>query len=229
MKILAFDTSTKFLSIACLSGGDVRSEFHEDVGIRHSEILVPTIKDELGSAGWAIKDVDLIAVGLGPGSFTGLRIAVATVKGFAAMLGTGVVGVPTMDAIVMNLGCGKSSPVKYAAPLLDARKGKVYTCIYRMTGPVPERVTEYMLAEAGEVMEKLEEEVLFFGDAVDKYRETLDRCRKARYDECLDWYPRAADIGRIGLGTSSKSLHDPETLEPLYLHSRECNITQKNT
>ena len=82
MKILSFDTSTKFLTIALLEDEAVKAEFHEDVGIRHSEILVSTIKDMLGKLEWKMEDIELMCVGLGPGSFTGIRIAVATVKGY---------------------------------------------------------------------------------------------------------------------------------------------------
>ena len=71
------------------------------MGIRHSEILVSTIKDILEKVSWSLKDIELICVGLGPGSFTGLRIAVSTVKGLALVIGCKVVGVATMDAMVM--------------------------------------------------------------------------------------------------------------------------------
>ena len=121
MKILAFDTSTKFLSVACLEGEELKAEFHEDVGIGHSEMLVPTFKDLLRKLDWKIIDVGLVCVGLGPGSFTGLRIAAATVKGLAAVIETKLVGVPSMDAMVLNFPTGE----KNVATLLDARKGKV--------------------------------------------------------------------------------------------------------
>ena len=135
MKTLAFDTSTKFLTIAGLDDDHVLSSFHEDVGIRHSEILVPTIDDVLLKAGWRLKDVDLIAVGIGPGSFTGLRIAVATVKGFLTVINAKVVGVPAMDAIAMNAPQDK----KMIAPFLDARKEKVYSCMYERKKRCPDK------------------------------------------------------------------------------------------
>ncbi|MGB3111451.1 MAG: tRNA (adenosine(37)-N6)-threonylcarbamoyltransferase complex dimerization subunit type 1 TsaB, partial [Candidatus Omnitrophota bacterium] len=96
MKTLAFDTSTKYLTIACLEGEEVKAEFHKDVGIGHSEILVPTFKGLLEKLDWKITGIDLVCVGIGPGSFTGLRIAVATVKGLAAVIKNKLVGVPSM-------------------------------------------------------------------------------------------------------------------------------------
>ena len=222
MKILSFDTSTKFLSIACHEDEELKASYHEDAGIRHSEILIPAIKDLLQSINWGIKDIELICAGLGPGSFTGLRIAVATVKGLAAVLGTKVLGVPTMDAIIRNAPRG----IKTVAPLLDARKGKVYTCVYECCDNEANRTTDYLLADLDDFLTGLEKEVFFFGDGVLKYRSKLDPCSLAKYDPELDWYPRAEDIGRIGYKRSLTSTDDPETIEPLYLHPKECNITK---
>lgn len=224
MKILAFDTSTKFLSIALLEDDKTAAEFHEEAGIRHSEILVPTIKDMVKKANWETHDIDLIAIGVGPGSFTGLRIAVATVKGLAAVLQSKVIGVPTMDAMVMNFPAGKGR----IAPLLDARKGKVYSCIYERSGGEPVRISDYLLITAEELLNSLDQEVTFFGDAVAKYKERLDKHPIARYIDNVDWYPRAAEIGRIGLRRSALSgTCKPEEIEPLYLHAKECNITKR--
>ncbi|MFH1552792.1 MAG: tRNA (adenosine(37)-N6)-threonylcarbamoyltransferase complex dimerization subunit type 1 TsaB [Candidatus Omnitrophota bacterium] len=224
MRILAFDTSTKFLSIACLENTDVVARFHEDVGIRHSEIIVPTIEKMLGKINWTIAEVELVCVGLGPGSFTGLRIAVATVKGFAAAVENKVVGVPTMDAMVMNLSFAE----KRVAPFIDARKGKVYTCIYDRTGREAKKLTDYLLVTVDEFLKSLDEEVLFFGDAVTKYKDELENSSLARYDEKVDWYPRAENIGRIGYKKALTATDDPKDIEPLYLHAKEANITEEN-
>lgn len=225
MKILAFDTSTKYLSIACLEDSNVRLEFHEDVGIQHSEILIPTIKSTLEKLNWTIKDVELVCVGLGPGSFTGLRIALATVKGMALVLHNKVVGVPSMDAIIMNLPRGKYT---LAAPFLDARKEKVYTCIYDVSDEEPKRTTDYLLTTADEFLSNLKKEVFFLGDAVTKYKEKLDQYPLAFYQEDINWHPKASEIGRIGFKKSLTKTDDPERLNPLYLHTKECNIVQRS-
>ncbi|NQT32178.1 MAG: tRNA (adenosine(37)-N6)-threonylcarbamoyltransferase complex dimerization subunit type 1 TsaB [Candidatus Omnitrophica bacterium] len=219
MKTLAFDTSTKFLTVALFDSCAMKASFHKDAGIRHSEILVPTIKDLLEGVKWNVSDIDLIAVGLGPGSFTGLRIGIATVKGLAASLGCKVVGVPTMDAIIQNVPLEK----KRIAPLIDARKEKVYTCIYERGN----RITDYLLVECDEFLDQLTEEVLFFGDGVIKYKEKLDAHSLAMYDESIDWYPRATNIGLIGIEKSLSGVDSPETIDPLYLHEKECNITHQ--
>lgn len=221
MKILSFDTSTKFLTIALLEDEAVKAEFHEDVGIRHSEILVSTIKDMLGKLEWKMEDIELMCVGLGPGSFTGIRIAVATVKGFAAVLNNKIIGVPSMDAMIMNFPSGKS----FAAPLLDARKEKVYTCIYDCRQDQPIRTTDYSLTTIDDLLGSLKEEVVFFGDGTEKYEEKLKEYSLAGYDKDVDWYPKASRIGQIGFKRSKHVTDNPETIEPMYLHAKECNIT----
>jgi len=194
-----------------------------DSGIRHSEILIPTVESMLKDINWTIQDVDLIAVGLGPGSFTGLRIGVATVKAIQAACSSKIIGVPTMDAIAINAPKDK----KRVAPFLDAHKGKIYTCIYERSGETFKRITEYLLVQADEFLESLEEETFFFGGGIEKYKKELDSCDFAEYMENIKWEPKADDIGRLAFGRVSEGYHDASELEPLYLHPRDCAITKK--
>lgn len=222
MKILALDTSTRFLSIALMDGESVKAEYHEEAGIKHSEILIPTIKDMLEGTGWKISDIDLIAVGLGPGSFTGLRIAVSTVKALAASSSLKLKGVPTMDAMAENAIKGNT----LVAPLLDAHKGKVYSAIYKRESDVLKRTTDYSLLTIDELLSSLKEKVLFFGDAIGKFKDELDACKNAEYSQDTDWYPKASVIGRLALERIGEGEDSPEEIDPLYLHAKECNITK---
>ncbi|MFA6635963.1 MAG: tRNA (adenosine(37)-N6)-threonylcarbamoyltransferase complex dimerization subunit type 1 TsaB [Candidatus Omnitrophota bacterium] len=224
MKILAFDTSTEFLSLACLDNGDVAAEIHERAGIKHSEILVPRIKDILEKAGWSIHDIELLAIGVGPGSFTGLRIGVSTVKGLSLVIRPRIVAVSSLDAIAMRAPEGKELIV----PVLDAHKGKVYACVYersRVGGP--EKRTEYMLCNVESIKDKITEEAVVFGSAIDKYRSELQKWPMARIMDNVDWFPRAVDIGRTALRLSSEAEIPAGDLEPMYLYSKECNILKK--
>jgi len=215
MKTLALDTSTRFLSIACLEDGQEKSAFHEDVGIKHSELLSLTIKGLISKLTWKVGDIDHISVGIGPGSFTGLRIAVAAVKAMTLVLGNKVSAVPTMDAIVRNY----KGPERFAAPLLDARKGKVYSCTYDMKGDNPVKITDYTLTTIDELLNTLKENTIFFGDGIEVYKKELDDCPLALCDTGIDWYPKAADIGRISLQTPEYTIDDIANLNPLYLHA----------
>ncbi len=98
MKILSVDTSTKFLTLAVYNEGRV-CEYNLETGNRLSVLLVPHIKIVLKAAGMSLRDIDYFACGLGPGSFTGLRIGVSAVKGFSFALNKPVIGIPTLDAL----------------------------------------------------------------------------------------------------------------------------------
>ena len=224
MKILAIDTSTEFLSVACLEDRKTVCCEHERVGIKHSEILVSRIRDMLKQAQWDIVNVDLIAFGSGPGSFTGLRIGASTVKGFALVSGTKLVGVPTLDAIAERGPAGKGLVI----PVLDAHKGKVYSCVYEknVSGEL-ERKTDYLLCDVEKLRTYVTGKAVFFGSGLDKYGKELEKWPMAEIEGALDWYPRAEDIGRMGLELSQVGTVSPDNLEPMYLYPKECNVLKK--
>ncbi len=221
MKTLSFDTSTKFLSIACLEDEKVVYEYHEEAGIRHSEILIPEIKKILEKISWKLEDIGLIAVGLGPGSFTGLRIAVATVKGLSSALNCKIVGVPSMDAIVMNYKGNE----KQVAPLLNAHKEKVYSCIYEHDGDNYKRLTDYMLLKIDDLLKMINKKTVFLGDGIEIYKNKLDNSKECVYLKGATWQPKAVNIARLGLKKFfAGNIDSPETIDPLYLYEKECNI-----
>ncbi|MBF0253292.1 MAG: tRNA (adenosine(37)-N6)-threonylcarbamoyltransferase complex dimerization subunit type 1 TsaB [Candidatus Omnitrophica bacterium] len=210
MKILAFDTSSNYLTVSLSKDNKILSSFHEDVGLKHNEILMSTINTVLVEAGLTIKDIDLIAVGIGPGSFTGLRIAAATAKGISAVLGTKIAAVPTFDIIAMNY-IGKK--IKKLTVVMDARKNKVYTASYDISGEFPLKLTDCILVEKEKIYFN-ENGVTFVGDILD----ALDN----------DFCPKAINIARLGENLfHNKRLIDPSELDPLYIYSKECSMTGK--
>ena len=130
MMILAIDTSTRVSSVALVEDGRVVAELNQDTRLTHSERLMPQIKQLLDIAEKTTRDLSAIAVSIGPGSFTGLRIGMATAKTMAYALGIPVVGVPTLDALAWN--CPLDGV--HLVPMLDAQKGNVYTARYRFAG-----------------------------------------------------------------------------------------------
>ncbi|MDD5421865.1 MAG: tRNA (adenosine(37)-N6)-threonylcarbamoyltransferase complex dimerization subunit type 1 TsaB [Candidatus Omnitrophota bacterium] len=217
MKLLAIDTSTEYLSLAVTDGGRVLSSFHEKAAMKHSSLLVPMIDRVLKKAKLTPHGIDGICVSAGPGSFTGLRIGITTVKGFAYALKKRIVAVPTLDVIAYNAEGFKG----FLCPVLDARKGKVYACIYRSDGKSIKRLSKYLLLPAKELMEKMRgKNALFMGDAIDQV--------EIKKDYLKDWYPRAEVVAALGSQYFRKKKYvKPEELEPMYLYSRECDITGK--
>src|SRR6266566_866625 len=130
MRVLAVETSTMSGGAALLDGERVVGEYTLDVRVTHSERLMAAIDQLLNDAGWSAGDLEGLAVAVGPGSFTGLRVGLSTVKGLALALAIPIAAVPTLDAMAAMLPFA-ALPV---VPVLDARKREVYASRYRWTG-----------------------------------------------------------------------------------------------
>jgi tRNA threonylcarbamoyladenosine biosynthesis protein TsaB len=137
MKILALDASGPTASAALCEGGKLIALSYADCGLKHSVTLLPMAGELLARAGWTAVGLDLLAVTNGPGSFTGLRIAVSAVKGLALVHGTPCVGVSSLEALAW---CVNKDGL--ACALMDARRGEFYTAAFRVEGGIPRRLTE---------------------------------------------------------------------------------------
>jgi tRNA threonylcarbamoyladenosine biosynthesis protein TsaB len=122
MKILAIDTSGSTQSVALLQGDELRQEDRSPLNSSHTETLLPTLGDLLQRESWSLKDVGLLAVTVGPGSFTGLRIGLATAKGLSRAHGIPTVGVGTLEAMAFP----HLDKTICVLPCLDARQGEIY-------------------------------------------------------------------------------------------------------
>jgi tRNA threonylcarbamoyladenosine biosynthesis protein TsaB len=160
VRVLAVETSTLAGGVALIDGDRVVGEYVLDVRVTHSERLMPAIDRVLTDAGLRARDLEGLAVAVGPGSFTGLRIGISTVKGLALALDLPVAAVPTLDALAAGLPFARH-PV---CPVLDARKGEVYACLYRWDGQGMRRDWEYLALAPAELAGRLHEPVILLGD-----------------------------------------------------------------
>jgi tRNA threonylcarbamoyladenosine biosynthesis protein TsaB len=156
MNILAFDSSTPTLSVALVTA-EGSATFSIDIGTKHTERLMDAIDICVSRSGIAKSELDLVACALGPGSFTGLRIGMATAKGLALALGLPWVAVPVLDCHAFGLECFTGLVV----PVLDGKKGRLYAAIYRRGL----RSGDWLDIAQGELLGKLDAyaEVLFCG------------------------------------------------------------------
>jgi tRNA threonylcarbamoyladenosine biosynthesis protein TsaB len=127
MRILALDTSTFVGTVAVLRDGELLSEWSASVRASHGETLLPRLALALERAELTLADIDMFAVGLGPGSFTGVRIGVATAKGLALAEGKPLVGVTSLRVIARGMAAGTLRAVA-----VDAHKGEVYCALYEL-------------------------------------------------------------------------------------------------
>ncbi|KXT72433.1 Inactive metal-dependent protease, putative molecular chaperone [Streptococcus sp. DD10] len=197
MKILAFDTSSKALSVAILEDDHLLAETTLTIKKNHSVTLMPTIDFLMKSLDLTPKDLNRIVVAKGPGSYTGLRIAVATAKTLAQTLKIDLVGVSSLLALVPEDVSG------LVVPIMDARRNNVYVGFYKDGRTVfPEG---HMAVE--QVIERLEDaiELTFVGEIEPFEKQIRESLPSAKIQSSL---PNAALIGRLGRKGVSEEVHD---------------------
>jgi tRNA threonylcarbamoyladenosine biosynthesis protein TsaB len=144
--ILAIDTSTRQAGVALVERGHTMAELTWDVDLGHSHVLTDTIDTSLGLAGRSVGQIGAIAVAIGPGSFSGLRVGISEGKGLALAIDAPIVGVSTLDAIALQAIC--LSPEVWA--VLPAGRGQVYTAQYEGDWHTFHRATDYMILDMAE-------------------------------------------------------------------------------
>jgi len=223
MKVLGIDTSTMSGSIGLIQDEEVISEYLLNVSVTHSERLLDAIGFVLRNARCAVEDLDGLAVSLGPGSFTGVRIGVSTVKGLAYASRKPLVGVSTLDVLAFQV-----SPTPYLiCPVIDARKGEVYTAFYRYLESTPKRQSEYQVIRPDVLIGMVKEQTIFVGNGVKTFREVLQKSLEslATFPPVPFHLPHGASVARLGLKFLQKGdLLDLATFSPLYVRPSEAEI-----
>ena len=151
MKLLAIDSSGLVASVAVVCDEELIGEFTVNYKKTHSQTLLPMLHRLAEMTELDLGSLDAIAVAGGPGSFTGLRIGSATVKGLALALDKPVVEVPTVDAIAYNLAGHRD----LVCPLMDARRNQTYTGLYRFCGNRMETVKSQCAVDIGEILAEI--------------------------------------------------------------------------
>jgi tRNA threonylcarbamoyladenosine biosynthesis protein TsaB len=225
--ILSFDTATNCCSVAVTRGGFVDGRvlgaLSFDSGISHSRKLLDSIDWLLKTTGLSISDITAVAVGTGPGSFTGLRIAMATAKGLVHGAGLSLIGISSLDAV--------AAPVyseRLICVVMDARKKEVYCCFYRcQPGRVAVRCSEPAVLGPGRLAEQIDEPVTMAGDGLHVYNDIFTE-KLGNLAEMRPWIsaPSAAVIGRL----AAAKLADGRFLEldratPEYVRSSDAQLS----
>lgn len=172
MIVLGIDTTSPYCSVAVLKDGSCLACSCVDNGNKHSEILLPNIKQCIDNAGISISEVDLFALSSCPGSFTGVRIGASTVKGLAFGSGKPCVGVSTLEALAYNL----REINGIVCPVMDARRNQFYNALFECKNGEVNRLCEDRLissVQLSEELNKLEREVYLVGDGYDLAKGSL--------------------------------------------------------
>ncbi|MBU4149830.1 MAG: tRNA (adenosine(37)-N6)-threonylcarbamoyltransferase complex dimerization subunit type 1 TsaB [Candidatus Omnitrophica bacterium] len=222
MKILGIDTSSRILSIALSQDDDIIAEENHILDRRHSSFLIPKIQGLLERAGVSIKAVDGFIIGLGPGSFTGLRIGVSAVKGFGIATQKPCIGVPSIDAMAFNAEADTESIV----PVIDAKRGRVYSAVYKKRQSHIIKKTDHLLLPIDKLMKKVKGPAIFLGDGLELYRPDIEKLNKGSvFLEEEYWYPRAGNLIKLGIKKIRKGKKsDLSKLKPIYLYPKDCQV-----
>ena len=212
MNILAVDTSALTASVALMQDEQITGEISFTTALTHSQTLMPMIDNLLKRTCVDIKDIDRFACSTGPGSFTGLRIGIGTIKGLSYGLRKGVVGVSTLEALAHNVS---TSPY-VICPIMDARRGQVYNALYKSSENGLLCIQQPRALSIEELCHSLNEKTIFVGDGVRVHKDTITALMKdnaifAPPQHCLQ---RAASVAVCSL---YKEETLPESVTVTYL------------
>jgi len=210
MKILGIETSVKIGSLALLDGEDLAARSDIDTEMNHSARLVPVLNQLLRIAGWKIGDLDGVGVGLGPGSFTGIRVGLAAGEGVAYGASIPLAGIGSFQAMVR----GSSAPDGPVVTLLDGGRGRIYGAGYKKIGDDTEETVSPRLVSAGEI------ESLCRGAWIvtPRWREWKQESKGWEISGGENGFPRARWVAILaGEKLKKNPLGELETATPIYL------------
>lgn len=222
MALLAIETATQQLGVALMDGEHVRSSYELLAEYPHAVELPGAVKRVLEAARATWDDVEAIAVDIGPGSFTGLRIGLAFAKSVAFAAKKPLLGVPSLEVLAAQAVFAAGT----ICPMLDAKRQNVYAALYQLEHGVPVRRSDYLLSPVDEVLQGIQGPAIFLGDGCALYRDRIaERCPDAQVAPSELWLPKVATLARLGWSRFTQGHRDDAaSLVPMYLYAQTCQI-----
>lgn len=228
--ILAIENSGMCGSVALTSGSHCIAEQSLLSKMTHSKRLLTSVQRLMEEAEVSWEEIDALAISLGPGSFTGLRIGLSSIKGLAMATGIPLIGISSLDALACQF-THVSMPI---CPILDARKHEVYTALYHPDkNGLIKRTSDYLVISPQNLIKQIDGPTLFIGDGVDVYGDLLreELGQRAFFAPAQLHFARAASIAFLALPFwQKKEFVDPADVAPLYVRpsDAELNFQKKN-
>lgn len=218
--VLGLDTSSRMLTVACAEAGGLMSEANFCGKLQHSEKFFSLLESVLSSLSLELKDIGAFAVGLGPGSFTGLRIGFSVLKGLLATHECPVYGISSLDLIAdgISLDTGR------LAVLVNARRERIYAAFYRFSGGRWERETpEDEVLSPEDLIKRAAEGIYFTGDALKEHGGWMrEKMPKAVFFQENFWYPHAGSLVNLVRSRYTQMMPlDKGSFKPAYLRLSE--------
>ncbi len=218
--VLGIDTATWTAAAGVVRDGEVLADAVHREERSHTRSLTQLVERVLADAGLAITDVEGLAVSIGPGSFTGLRVGLALAKGIAFAGGVPIAAVPTLEALAWAAGAAAGETVCAA---LDARKQEVYAALFTMTADGPRRETPDEALRPAALAARLRPGCILVGDAGDVYGSVLGE--RAILRPFATHHPRGAVVARLGWQRLLAGAAEPiGPLEPVYVRPPDAEL-----
>lgn len=233
MKLLLLDTSVNNFSLALAQDNVIITTRNFQLGRELSDKIVPTIDKVLKSKKWKLSDIDGFAIGVGPGSFTSLRVGLSVIKGFVFNQQKPVCGFSSLDLIALNL----KGDFENICVINDAKRKMVYGCIYQKKGNKIQKKCDYQLTDVNNLLALLKGDVVFVGDAVEIYADSIQAAIKTQFNDNIPafqfadkkfWLPTAANlIYLLDKDINKKKYLNLSKLVPMYLYKEDCQVVVK--
>jgi tRNA threonylcarbamoyladenosine biosynthesis protein TsaB len=224
MKILAIETATLMGGVALTSDEGLLAEYRLDVRTTHSEQLMVAVDRVLKSSHTPLQEIDAFAISIGPGSFTGLRIGLSTVKAFALVTGRPVLPVSTLEAMANSLPF-TTHPI---CPLLDAKRGEVYTALFTFIGTNKlQRLREDQVIAPLDLAQQITQPTILLGNGLNRYGDQLRQSlgEKAILAPKHLWSPSALQVAELAREQWREGhLPAPSSIVPHYLRRSEAEV-----
>lgn len=225
--VLGIETSADLGGVALADDEGVIAEELTKRRLNHSEELVKLIDTALKDLQSGLDDLNGVAVSIGPGSFTGLRVGLATAKGLCLSKGLPLMGIPSLDALASM--CPESTLPVHA--IIDAKRGEVYWSSYRYQSGMQTRTGEYLALAPQDLVERISEETILIGSGVDAFRDFIVENGKglAKFVAPNPQSPSPSVIAVLGLQKlKADQTEEIESLEPIYIRPSDAEFKEKN-
>jgi len=225
LNILGIDSSSIVATVAVLTQEKLLAEYIVNNKKNHSEKLMLVLDRVLSDADLSINDIDVIAVGKGPGSFTGIRIGMACAQGLAHAAGKPMIGVNTLDALAYNLINAQG----LLCPMINAQREELYTSLYRWQDGKLVRLWDYELIKADKLAERLlriPEQIYILGDGVNILLQANFKLDNVVLAPRVSLMPKASSVAMAALERyTSGEVDDCFNIRPFYI--RRSNAEEK--
>ncbi|MBM3662516.1 MAG: tRNA (adenosine(37)-N6)-threonylcarbamoyltransferase complex dimerization subunit type 1 TsaB [Actinobacteria bacterium] len=224
MLILGIETATT--QVGCAIGGHegVLASVHAAKGRRHAEYLVPSIEFACERARVELSEIGVVAVDVGPGLFTGLRVGVAAAKSLAFALRVPMIGVSSLDLLAFRVRFSN----RLIVTTVDARRSELYYACYRQVPGGVQRVTDHQIGTPDDLASELlasGEEVLLVGEGAQRYSEAFDGLAKVELVDPGSSYPSAEALVELAHARALREQFErSDAIEPIYLRRPDAEI-----